>query len=66
MNDDLFTIWVDLLIDNGYDWKEIGISDDYCNQISEPKYGIRLLNWPDKAFEVVDGHKYTTFLLRYR
>lgn len=66
MNDDLFIIWVDLLIDNGYDWKEIGISDDYCNQISEPKYGIRLLNWPDKAFEVVDAHKYTTFLLRHR
>lgn len=66
MNDDLFTIWVDLLIDNGYDWKEIGMSDDYCNQLSEPKYGIRLLNWTDQAFEVVDAHKYTTFLLRHQ
>ena len=66
MNDKLFDTWTDQLIDKSYDWKQIGISNDYCNKISEPEFGLKLINWPDQAFEVVDEHKYTVFLLRYR
>ena len=66
MDRDQFSLWEDMLIDEAYDWKEIGISDDYCNKISVPKYGLRLINWPDKSFEVVDEQKYMLFLLRYR
>jgi hypothetical protein len=66
MDEKLFDAWTYLLIDNAYDYRQIGISNDYCNQISEPHYGLRLINWPDKAFEVVDEQKYTVFLLRHR
>lgn len=66
MDDELFDIWADNLIDKAYDWKQIGISNEYCNQISETEFGLRLINWVDSAFEVVDEHKYTIFLLRYR
>jgi hypothetical protein len=66
MDEKLFDTWTYLLIDNAYDYRQIGISNDYCNQISEPKYGLRLVNWQDKAFEVVDEPKYTVFLLRHR
>lgn len=66
MNDKLFDTWTDQLIKKSYNWKQIGISDDHCNQISETEYGLRLIDWADKAFEVVDEHKYTIFLLRYR
>ena len=60
-----FDIWTDQLIDKSYDWKMIGISNEYCNQISEPEYGLKLISWPDKSFEVIDQHKYLVFLLRY-
>jgi hypothetical protein len=66
MDAKLFDTWTDQLIDKSYDYRQIGISNEHCNQISEPYYGLRLVNWPDKAFEVVDEHKYTIFLLRYR
>jgi len=60
-----FDIWTDQLIDKSYDWKMIGISNEYCNQISEPEYGLKLISWLDKSFEVIDQHKYLVFLLRY-
>jgi hypothetical protein len=66
MDEKLFDTWTYLLIDNAYDYRQIGISNDYCNEISEPKFGLRLINWPDKAFEIVDEPKYAVFLLRYR
>jgi hypothetical protein len=66
MDEKLFEEWTYQLIDKAYDWRELGISNEYCNQISEPEYGLRLVNWSDKAFEVVDEYKYTIFLLRYR
>lgn len=66
MDTKLFDVWVELLIDNSYNWKSIGISNEYCNQISEPEYGLKLIDWNDKAFEVVDEHKYLVFLLRHR
>ena len=66
MDEKLFDTWTYQLIDNAYDWKLIGISNDYCNQISEPEYGLRLIDWQDKAFEVIDENKYLFFLLRYR
>ena len=63
MDDKLFELWVDLLIDKPYnfhyDW------NTHCNQISEPKYGLRLVHWTAKSFEVTDERKYTIFLLRY-
>ena len=62
----LFDTWTEQLIDKSYDYRQIGISNEYCNQISEPEYGLRLLDWQDKAFEVVDENKYIFFLLRYR
>jgi hypothetical protein len=66
MDDKLFDEWTYQLIDKAYDWRELGISNEYVNQISEPEYGLRLINWRDKEFEIVDEHKYTVFLLRYR
>ena len=66
MDTKLFDVWVELLIDNSYNWKSIGISNEYCNQISEPEYGLKLIDWNDKSFEVVDEHKYLVFLLRHR
>jgi len=66
MDDTLFDLWTDHLIDKSYDWKQIGISNEYCNQISEPEYGIRIIDWQDQEFQIVDEHKYTIFLLRYR
>jgi hypothetical protein len=62
----LFDTWTDQLIDKSYDYRQIGISNEYCNQISEPEYGLRLLDWQDKAFEVIDENKYLFFLLRHR
>ena len=62
----LFDTWTDQLIDKSYDYRQIGISNEYCNQISEPEYGLRLLDWQDKAFEVIDENKYLFFLLKYR
>jgi hypothetical protein len=62
----LFDTWTDQLIDKAYDYRQIGISNEYCNQISEPEYGLRLIDWQDKAFEVIDENKYLFFLLRHR
>ena len=62
----LFDTWTDQLIDKSYDYRQIGISNEYCNQISEPEYGLRLIDWQDKTFEVIDENKYLFFLLRYR
>ena len=62
----LFDKWTDQLIDKAYDYRQIGISNEYCNQISEPEYGLRLIDWQDKAFEVIDENKYLFFLLRFR
>ena len=62
----LFDTWTDQLIDKSSDYRQIGISNEYCNQISEHEYGLRLIDWQDKSFEVTDEHKYTIFLLRYR
>jgi hypothetical protein len=66
MNAKLFDTWTDQLIDKAYDYRQIGISNEYCNQISEPEYGLRLIDWQDKAFEVIDENKYLFFLLRFR
>ena len=66
MDEDLFDKWTDNLIIKSYDWKQIGISNEYCNQISEPEYGLRLIDWTDRGFEIIDEHKYTVFLLRYQ
>jgi hypothetical protein len=66
MDNKLFDTWTDQLLDKSYDWKQIGISNDHCNEISEPEFGVKLTNWPDRLFEVVDEHKYTIFLLRFR
>ena len=66
MDAKLFDTWTDQLIDKAYDYRQIGISNEYCNQISEPEYGLRLINWQDKAFEVIDEHKYLMFLLRHQ
>jgi hypothetical protein len=66
MDKELFDTWTDNLIIKSYNWQQIGISNDYCNQISEPEYGLRIINWQDREFEIIDVHKYTVFLLRYR
>ncbi len=66
MDAKLFDTWTDMLIDKAYDYRQIGISNEYCNQISEPEYGIRIIDWSDKLFEVVDDHKYLVFLLKNR
>ena len=66
MNPDLFEKWQYALIDEAYDWKQIGISNDYCNNISVPKYGLEIIDWTDMAFRVVDEKKYAVFLLRFQ
>lgn len=66
MDAKLFDTWTDQLIDRAYDYRQIGISNEYCNQISEPEYGLRLIDWQDKSFEVIDENKYLFFLLKYR
>jgi hypothetical protein len=66
MDAKLFDTWTDQLIDKAYDYRQIGISNEYCNQISEPEYGIQIIDWSDKSFEVVDDHKYLVFLLKNR
>jgi hypothetical protein len=66
MDEELFESWTDHLIGKAYDWRQIGISNDYCNQISEPEFGIRILGWYDRSFELIDEHKYLIFLLRNR
>lgn len=66
MDKELFKKWTEVLIEDSYDWKRIGISDDYCNKISEPRYGLRVIDWNDRSFEVVNSQKYMTFLLRYQ
>ncbi len=65
MSEKQFDDYVGLLIDEGYDWQQIGISDGYCNNIMVDKYGLFLLSWPDKAFQVVDPQKYMYYKLRY-
>lgn len=65
MDDKLFDTWTNLLVEKAYNWKQIGVSDVYCNSISEPAFGIRLINWPERAFIIVDDKKYAIFLLRY-
>jgi hypothetical protein len=35
MDEKLFNEWTYQLIDKAYDWREFGISNEYCNQISE-------------------------------
>lgn len=62
----LFDKWTDLLIDQSYDWKQIGISNDHCNEISIPNFGLELLNWNYRAFNIIDEKKYAVFLLRYQ
>ena len=66
MDEKLFDEWTYMLIDKAYDWRKLGISNEYVNQMSEPEYGLRLIDWQDKSFEVIDEHKYLTFLLRYQ
>lgn len=65
MSTQLFDSWIYQLVDNAYDWKRIGITNEYCNQISEPEFGLTLINWYDREFKVVDQNKYLVFLLKY-
>jgi len=66
MDEKMFDLWEDMLLDEAYDWRQIGISNDYCNKISVPRFGLRLLNWPRRSFESIDKKKYMMFLLKYR
>lgn len=66
MREDLFNKWIDMLLEEADDWKQIGISNDYCNKISIPKCGIGLVHWEDRTFKVLDDKKYAVFLLRYQ
>jgi hypothetical protein len=66
MSQDLFNKWTYALIDEAYDWKQLGLSNEYCNDISMPKYGLRLINWQDRSFYIIDEKKYAIFLLRYQ
>lgn len=66
MDIDIFDKWVNMLLEELYDWRQIGISNEYCNEVSVPKYGLELLNWQDRAFRLVDEKKYMVFLLRYQ
>lgn len=64
MSCELFDSWIYQLVDKEYD-KRIGITNEYCNQISEPEFGLTLINWYDREFKVVDQNKYLVFLLKY-
>lgn len=69
MSCELFDSWIYQLVDKeayaAAAWKRIGISNEYCNQISEPEFGLTLINWYDREFKVVDQNKYLVFLLKY-
>ena len=66
MDEVLFSRWEDVLLDHAYDWKQIGISNDYCNSISVPVCGIELVHWGYRKFNIIDEKKYMLFLLRYQ
>lgn len=66
MQSDLFDKWVNMLLEESYDWKQIGISNDYCNTISVPKYGLELVDWTDHSFNIIDDKKYAFFILKYQ
>jgi hypothetical protein len=65
MDPSLFEKWTCALIDEAYDWKQIGISNKYCNTISVPKYGIELVDWQNRLFKIRNDKKYTVFILRH-
>ena len=65
MSEQMFSAWTTALIDESFDWMQIGTSDEYCNDISVHKYGLRLISWEDRGFEIVDDAKYMMFLLRW-
>lgn len=64
MDEDIFTQWTQALKDAGYHWEARGIANSHCNQISEPMFGVRIVNWPERRFEIIDEQKYVMFLLR--
>lgn len=66
MTKELFSKYIDMLIDEGDDYRKIGESDEYCNSISIPLYGIELLEFSTRNVYIVDNKKYMLFLLRYR
>ena len=66
MRAELFDKWMVMLLEEAYDWKQIGISNEYCNRISIPKCGLGLIDWADRSFKVIDEKKYALFLLRYQ
>lgn len=61
-----FKTWVDVLVSEGYDWKQVGISDEYCNELTIPRFGLKLISWPDRAFQITDEQKYLAYVLRYQ
>lgn len=66
MEPELFEKWTYALLDEAYDWKQIGISNEYCNSISVPRYGVELVDWQNRFFIIKDDKKYAVFLLRYQ
>ena len=47
------------------DWKDIGISNELVNNIIEPKWGLKLINWTDRAFQITHDKKYTLFAMSF-
>lgn len=63
LNEPAFHDLVIWMLESGYDWKQIGTSNEYVNDIIQPIWGIRLLRWSFREFEIVDEPKYIIFLL---
>jgi len=66
MGEDEFKNLADWLIDRGYDWNYTGISNRLANEMIEPKFGIRVINWTFRDFVIVDEEKYVLFALGNR
>jgi hypothetical protein len=59
MDRKLFAEWQNAVKENvGY--------RELLSDVSESKFGLRLLNQGDRSFELVNHKKYMTFLLRYQ
>ena len=66
MDKDKFKDLADWLITNGYNWEYTGISNREVNNMVEPRFGIKVINWIFRDFEIVDEEKYILFALGNR
>ena len=65
MSEQVFDNLIDWLLDNGHDWKRVGISNMYINKVIVPAAGLYLVDWVNRQFEIIDEKRYVAFSLKY-